>query len=510
MVKGSIDLLTSSYSTDFLNTNPEITHFRKIFYRYTHFSKDYTMEYFNTDPAWNSEILCTLSKSGDLVSNIFLVTQFSLSSAYLLATIPDVTVPPLSSTMISLFQKYLPIAQPDAILQAILKQGFVDPRILTETIAGLSSLTGLVTKYGNKTLYLAYTGLDYWSMLVTLDKNYASRVFNRDLMMQVISHPYLQFGGPSAAMVKATPSVLLSYIYLFIDSVYLDVGGTVIVEHINHLLNISMSMDYDSDSPLFQNLVETVDLSTGTFRVYLPMIFFFCVHNGAAFPMVSLKYHDVTIGVKIGGGQTIQSYIQIQNVYLLTETVFLTSIERIKFTTGNLEYLIMQSQWISSAVPVIKDGSMKADFTIDINFTGPVVNLYWFLIVTNKMSPLSLDTSYLYNGIAPIKETYLLFNNERVGTQKDPNYFRFVQPYQHRYRTPDSMGVYTYSFALAPAEYHQPSGSCNMTYIDNKSIRVVLDDNLLKNPNLSGTLWVISNSYNVLQIANGFSRLVFK
>jgi hypothetical protein len=72
------------------------------------------------------------------------------------------------------------------------------------------------------------------------------------------------------------------------------------------------------------------------------------------------------------------------------------------------------------------------------------------------------------------------------------------------------MGVYTYSFSLAPAEYHQPSGSCNMTYIDNKSIRIVLDDSLLKNPNLSGTLWVISNNYNVLQIANGFSRLVFK
>lgn len=509
MVKGSIDLLTSSYSTDFLNTNPEITHFRKIFYRYTHFSKDYTKEYFNTDPAWNSEILCTLSKSGDLVSNIFLVTEFSLSSTYLLSSIPDVSVPPLSSMLISFFQNILPIAQPDAILMAILKQGLVDPRILAESITGLSSLPGLVTKYGNNSLFLAYSGLDYWSTLSTLDKNYAANIFDRDLMIRVVGHPYLQFQGPSAAMVKAAPSAILSYIFLFMDSVYLDVGGTVIVEHINHLLNIAMNMDYDSDSPLFLNLVETVDLSTGTFRVYLPMIFFFCVHSGAAFPMVSLKYHDVTIGVKIGGGQTIQDYINIKNVYLLTETVFLTSIERMKFTTGSLEYLIMQSQWISSAVPTIKDGSMKGELTVDINFTGPVVNLCWFLIVTNRSVP-SLDTTYLYKGIAPIKESYILLNNERLGTQKDSNYFRFVQPYQHRYRTPESMGVYTYSFSLAPAEYHQPSGSCNMTYIDNKSIRIVLDDSLLKNSNLRGTLWVISNNYNVLQIANGFSRLVFK
>ena len=70
------------------------------------------------------------------------------------------------------------------------------------------------------------------------------------------------------------------------------------------------------------------------------------------------------------------------------------------------------------------------------------------------------------------------------------------QPYQHHTRVP-AIGIYCYSFALNP-EQHQPSGTVNMSRIDNATLLL----------NLSTStdpvkLRVYAVNYNVLRIMAG-------
>ena len=69
------------------------------------------------------------------------------------------------------------------------------------------------------------------------------------------------------------------------------------------------------------------------------------------------------------------------------------------------------------------------------------------------------------------------------------------QPYQHHTRIP-AVGVYVYSFALNP-EQHQPSGTVNMSRIDNATLQLTIV------PTASSQLRVYATNYNVLRIMAG-------
>jgi hypothetical protein len=109
--------------------------------------------------------------------------------------------------------------------------------------------------------------------------------------------------------------------------------------------------------------------------------------------------------------------------------------------------------------------------------------------------------------------------NPRIISKKDnglldTNYLNYVQSYQHHTHTP-SNGINLYSFALYPEEI-QPSGSINMTKIDDSYLRVKIDPNILSDINTGeldekywGKLYVYSRNYNVLRILSGMAGLAF-
>jgi hypothetical protein len=92
----------------------------------------------------------------------------------------------------------------------------------------------------------------------------------------------------------------------------------------------------------------------------------------------------------------------------------------------------------------------------------------------------------------------LLDGHERFSTCK-AEYFNLVQPYYHHTRIP-SVGIYVYSFALEP-EKHQPSGSLNMSRIENATLELSLSTND------ASKLRVYAVNYNFLRIAGGFGGL---
>jgi hypothetical protein len=76
------------------------------------------------------------------------------------------------------------------------------------------------------------------------------------------------------------------------------------------------------------------------------------------------------------------------------------------------------------------------------------------------------------NGTNPVSTAKLQLNGHDRFSERDGRYFNLVQPYQHHENVP-KQGINVYSFGLKPEE-HQPSGTCNMSRIDNATLQLNL------------------------------------
>ena len=102
-----------------------------------------------------------------------------------------------------------------------------------------------------------------------------------------------------------------------------------------------------------------------------------------------------------------------------------------------------------------------------------------------------------------------LNGHDRFDTQAG-DYFNYVQPYQHHSNTP-AAGINVYSFALNP-EQHQPSGTANLSRIDNTQLNVWFVEESSAGIDYLSTdnkLYVYALSYNVLRIMSGMGGLAY-
>ena len=86
MTSGIIQLVSNGESTPFLTGNPQITFFKSIFKSYSNFYITKIEQQINGTPNFGNTIDCVLSKSGDLLKNI-----------YLDITLPDLNKPTTAS-----------------------------------------------------------------------------------------------------------------------------------------------------------------------------------------------------------------------------------------------------------------------------------------------------------------------------------------------------------------------------------------------------------------------------
>lgn len=74
----------------------------------------------------------------------------------------------------------------------------------------------------------------------------------------------------------------------------------------------------------------------------------------------------------------------------------------------------------------------------------------------------------------PIHHALIQLNGHDRFDRRNGHYFNYVQPDQHHTNTPAD-GINVYSFAINP-EQHQPSGSCNLSRIDNTQLNLWFHD----------------------------------
>lgn len=113
--------------------------------------------------------------------------------------------------------------------------------------------------------------------------------------------------------------------------------------------------------------------------------------------------------------------------------------------------------------------------------------------------------------VNPVLIAKLQLNGHDRFSERMGRYFNLVQPYQHHTNVPKA-GINVYSFGLKPEE-HQPSGTCNMSRIDNATLQLTLTAGTLKKDD--GTtaddakVRVYATNYNVLRIMSGMGGLAY-
>jgi hypothetical protein len=212
---------------------------------------------------------------------------------------------------------------------------------------------------------------------------------------------------------------------------------------------------------------------------------------------------------------------------LYVDYIYLDTDERRKFAQVSHEYLIDVLQFTGGESITSSANKLK------LNFNHPCKELVW---VVQRDSYVSCDDSVInpwkgqqpfnysdwwdrsvlesgysvtrVEGMAgknPTITALLQLNGHDRFQVRDGNYFNWVQPYQHHTNIP-AVGINVYSFALQP-EQHQPSGSCNLSRIDNTTLLLTVSNNAV-GVNLSSTVRVYATNYNVLRIMSGINCIL--
>lgn len=253
-------------------------------------------------------------------------------------------------------------------------------------------------------------------------------------------------------------------------------------------------------------------------RLWVPLPFSYTQTSGNALPLVSLQFHGVQISVAFEQLQrcVVQSSCdalvlkardctpltnQDLSARLDTTYVYLDITERDRFAVGAFEQLITQVQ---AYITNVRIDTVR----LQLNFNHPVIELIW--AVRRRCQELQ-NNHFNYSGkynLDPVKYVSLRFNNLPRFSGKDGKYFRLVQTYQHHSLIPDAY-VYCYSFALNP-EDAQPSGSVNLSRIDNVELLLDLQKELFQNdPNAEVTVMVFGRNWNVFRYREGLGGLAF-
>ncbi len=278
--------------------------------------------------------------------------------------------------------------------------------------------------------------------------------------------------------------------FALVDHVDLEIGGQLIDRHYGHWMAVWCELTHSTSKS--EQLRKLIEVPAGN-TAWLPLQFGFCRNPGLALPLISLQFHEVKINIKF------TQFPEAWNISLWCDYIYLDTDERRRFSQSSHEYLIEQVQ--NSRGNCLSDGSVTK---VPLHFNHPVKELFW-ISPDSTLWNWKLDGGWTNSLIDTIM---LRLNGHERFTVRDATYFRDVQRYQHHtgaHAVPHTVtspnNIYLYSFAVNPEE-HQPSGTCNMSRIDNASLEVKL--------NGSGKeLDVYAMNYNILRIMSGMAGLAY-
>ena len=286
-----------------------------------------------------------------------------------------------------------------------------------------------------------------------------------------------------------------------IEYVEIEIGGQRIDKHYGDWLVIWNELTQTTGHwNGYKKMVEGTTL-------YIPLQFWFNRNPGLALPLIALQYHEVKLNIKFASKETVYDNLVTEststspsytmpasklngegnmlNASLYVDYIYLDTDERRRFAQVSHEYLIEQLQFTGD-----ESGSNK----IKLNFNHPVKEIVW--VEKDASSSSKIGTYSCSYETAKLQ----LNGHERFSVRK-PDYFQLVKPFQHHTRVPSNNFINVYSFGMKPEE-HQPSGTCNMSRIDNATLNL---DGIYR----TSIVKVFAVNYNVLRVMSGMGGLAY-
>jgi len=531
MTGGIIQLVAYGQEDMFLSKNPQITFFKIVYRRHTNFSYEQIPQYFPDQQInFNKKISTTITKNGDLMGNIVVVTtlpkitQFNNSITKFawvrrigFALIKSVEIEINGHTIDKHYGDWLSIW---AELTGCMSSNHIDG--FSKMIGDVPELTSFTS---TKDEYKLYVPLQFW---------------------------FCRSSG------LALPLLALQYSDVKINVEFNDADKCYILTPSHY---ITCEADLVNFAP-YEYIEQTLDddVRAGIFSHYdilTRRLYYYKITTNKliGLPAQGKDINDPTVvkallsdannqKYRITGktshfyiyptfNETSKTYVfsKIRNLnligcYLLINYYYLDNDERQQFLQSKHDYMIEQIYYtppipiesINRNVKITVDQPCKLlVWTTQMKYINDSKDFFNYTDSYTRTYTGNHTDSYIKNydtsGQKPgttmgsnivINETILLNGRERV-SMRNADYFNYIQYYQHFKYNPQT-GVNLYSFGLHPTLI-QPSGTCNMSQIDTIEIKLQLSHavNILT----PAYLRAYALCHNVFRVANGIGAMVF-
>ena len=292
--------------------------------------------------------------------------------------------------------------------------------------------------------------------------------------------------------------------HALIKNVEVEIGGQRVDKHYGDWMHIWNELTQSAGKKTgYETMVgKTV---SGKTDLYIPLEFWFCRNPGLALPLIALQYHEVKINLEFRSAAECMSDAATTTPSLLAASlyvdyIYLDTDERRRFAQVSHEYLIEQLQFTGD------ESISSTNNKIKLNFNHPCKELVWVVQPDENVTTHDLFDYTDSSGINCTHTAKLQLNGHDRFSERFGKYFNLVQPYQHHTNVPKA-GINVYSFGLKPEE-HQPSGTCNMSRIDNATLQLQTTEASVSS-NSSAKVRVYATNYNVLRIMSGMGGLAY-
>jgi hypothetical protein len=324
----------------------------------------------------------------------------------------------------------------------------------------------------------------------------------------LIHKTYLQVELPTLTPASSTANWVNYLGHALIKEVEIEIGGARIDRQYGQWLHIwsELTLSKSMEDTYKVMVGETAALTTaaasitGGTTLYVPLQFWFCRNPGLALPLIALQYHEVKINLEfrpfseLFEGTAPASTPSLASASLFVDYVFLDTDERRQFAQVAHEYLIEQLQFTGSEAFAATSVRQK------LNFNHPCKELVW-VAQLDSVAVAKGWFDFTSSAADHLVDAKLLLNGQDRFSTRKAGYFNLVQPYQHHTRGP-ARGIYVYSFAIKPEE-HQPSGSVNMSRIDNSTLQLTFASAAALK------LYTYAVNYNILRVKSGMGGLAY-
>jgi hypothetical protein len=504
MTGSILQLVAYGIEDIFLTKDPQITYFKIVYRRHTNFSREEIKQNFIQQPDFGKKISCTISKDGDLISNMTLVI-----------TLPQI-------------QKFVNSSGEDNITKVAWVR-YIGYSIINNISIEINNRT--ISKHYGEWMFL------YNQMFGNVDPSFKKMVGDIDELINFTNGkneytlyiPLQMWFCLSSG--NALPLVSLQYsdvkINLELNSLdkCLRVSPTHFINCNTDIVNLNENeyIEQTVNKELHAGIYNSYDIVNRRLYYYLITDNNFVdipqsETNTEQYNIIGKTSNFIVEPITKNSTKPIinpQTYsykklnISLGNTYLLVDYYFIDDDERLKFAQSTHDYIINQLVFTYS------NEIIGPTETIKVNIDNPCKSMYWILqqnYLYNSLDYYNYTDSYAYdisnNPIGSdliINETILLNQKERL-TFRTKDFFTLVNQY-YNVTNPAPTGTNMFFYSIYP-ELDQPAGSCNMSKIER--IEVKINVKPIISINNQATFRLYSECYNILRISNGLAAVLFE